>query len=414
LEQQLVVARAEADRLASGWNPLLRFTGQVITLCGQVYFRLLMMVVLPLLITSIVCGSATLGQAHRFGRLAAATLGYYLSTTALAVVLGLTLVSWVEPGRSTGQIAALLSRMDPPPVEARPGITEVLLEVIRGRADRPGSGLVPGNIFAALAEMNVLGIIFFSAFAGLTLGAMGPGAAEVLHLLERINDLLMKMIRTVISLAPVGIFGLITAQMIEQGGARGFAVELGKLGAFTATVLVGLLVHFAILVVLVVLLGGWGPGRFLLAAAPALATAFGTSSSSATLPVSMECADEMGHSRPLSSFVLPLGATINMDGTALYEAVAAVFLAQVAGVQLGLGELVIVFLTATFAAIGAPGIPNAGLVTLVLVLTAVGIPPQGLGMLLAIDWFLDRCRTVVNVFGDLVGLTVLQRFFGKS
>ncbi|MCS7239217.1 MAG: dicarboxylate/amino acid:cation symporter [Thermoguttaceae bacterium] len=410
--------RAEIARLAAlvaesprPWDFLLRVAGQLIQLCGQLYLRLLTLIVLPLVFTSIMSGSAALGRTASLGRVAFGAFAYYLSTTAVAVLLGMVLVELIRPGSVGTELVPNASVGGQAVAVGRANVGETLAEVLRGRPDRPGSGLVPSNLFAAAAEMNVLGIIFFSLLAGLTLAAMGPSATPLLDLVERVNELMIRMVQVVMAFAPVGLFGLVAGHMISRGGAPAVASELVRLGSFAFTVVVGLSIHFVLLTILSWSLGRQAPGNFLRGVAPALATAFGTSSSSATLPVSLECGQRLGLSLPLARFVLPLGATVNMDGTALYEAVAAIFLAQLAGIHLGSAELVIVFIMATLAAIGAPGIPNAGLVTLLLVLAAVNVPAEGLGLILAIDWLLDRCRTLVNVFGDLVGLVVLDRFF---
>lgn len=411
LEREIATLRAVNAEGLGWWAPYLRLAGQLIQLCGQVYMRLLMLVVLPLVLTSITSGAAALGRTAQLGRVAVGAFTYYLLTSAMAVILGIVLVQAIRPGSAHAPPPSLSQA---PLISERPSLEETLVEVIRGRADRPGSGLVPGNIFAAAAEMNVLGIIFFALLAGLTLATMGAKAAPLLELVEQINLLMIRMVQAVLWLAPIGLFGLVAWHIIAQGGGQAALQELGKLGGFALAVLGGLAIHFVLLTATCWCIGGCRPGRFVGGVAPALATAFGTSSSSATLPVSLECSERLGFPGPMARFVLPLGATVNMDGTALYEAVAAIFLAQLAGIELGPAEMVVVFFTASLAAIGAPGIPNAGLVTLLLVLAAVNVPAEGVGLLLAIDWFLDRCRTVVNVFGDLVGVAVLQRLLPTS
>jgi len=407
IEQQLV----QLERFIAApppFGPLLRVLGEVVNLCGQVYLRLLFLLVLPLLLTSVASGVAQLGQQAAVGRLMAYAFAYYLATSAIAVGVGMILVRSIQPGVGlTGLVPAgeESSSLD------RPGLLETLAEVIRGRPDRPGSGLIPSNLFAAAAEMNVVGVLFFAIVMGLALAGMGPRGQPLLELLERANELLLRLIRGVIAWAPVGVFGLLASQIISQGGWEGFMEHLGRLGLFVLTVLLGLALQGILLVGIATLMAGQNPGQFLSRISPALATAFGTSSSAATLPVSLQCTDQLRVNRAVASFVLPVGVTFNMDGTALYEAVAAIFLAQLAGISLELPQLLIIFVTASLAAIGAPGIPNAGLVTLLLVLSAAGIPAEGVGLLFAVDWFLDRCRTMINVLGDLVGATVIQRFF---
>jgi Na+/H+-dicarboxylate symporter len=209
-------------------------------------------------------------------------------------------------------------------------------------------------------------------------------------------------------LAPIGIFALIAARLGNAGGGEQFLAEIKAVGLHVVTVLTGLLIHGIILLLILLLVARRGLD-YLLGMARALLTAFGTASSSATLPLTMECARENQVDAKAVKFVLPLGATINMDGTALYEAAAVLFIAQAYGIDLSLMQQVIVFVTATLAAIGAAGIPEAGLVTMVIVLTAVGLPLDGIALLLAVDWFLDRFRTTINVWGDSVGAAVIDR-----
>jgi Na+/H+-dicarboxylate symporter len=387
---------------------LLRILGEVVSVCGQVYLRLLLLLVLPLLLISVATGVGQLGQQASLGRLIGYAFLYYLTTSAIAVLVGIFLVQNIRPGLGLTRIALQAAEGASTP---RPGILQTLAEVIRGQPDRPGSGLIPSNLVAAAAETNVVGILFFAILLGLALAGMGPRGQPLLELLERANELMLRLVRAVIAWAPVGVFGLIASQIIQQGGWEGFVGQLGRLGLFVVAVLLGLTIQGIFLVGIAAVIARQKPWPFLSQVTPAMATAFGTSSSAATLPVSIQCASELRVNRSLASFVLPLGATFNMDGTALYEAMAAIFLAQLAGISLQLPEMMIIFVTASLAAIGAPGIPNAGLVTLLLVLTAAGIPAEGIALLFTVDWFLDRCRTMINVLGDLVGATVLHRYF---
>jgi len=220
---------------------------------------------------------------------------------------------------------------------------------------------------------------------------------------------MMKLVHWLMWFAPIGVFALIAARLGAAGGGEAFFVQLAGLAKYALTVITGLLTHAAVLCLLLLVLARRKISDYLKHMATALITAFSTASSSATLPVTMDGVKAAGVPEPARRFVLPLGATINMDGTALYEAVAVLFIAQAMGIDLSFGQQLIVLLTATMAAIGAAGIPEAGLVTMVIVLEAVGLPLEGIGLILAIDWFLDRCRTTVNVFGDSVGAAVVGR-----
>ena len=283
-------------------------------------------------------------------------------------------------------------------------ITDILQEVL--------TGLIPFNLFKAMAENDILPVITFSLLLGAVLSTLGEQGRPVIDFFNGLNEAIMKIIHLAMYAAPVGIGALIAGRLGEAGGFTGFLPELLRLGKYAFTVIAGLLIHSMVILPLILkFFGKTGIDRFAYNTSPALLTAFSTASSSATLPLTVECAEEKnGVSPRTAGFVLPLGATINMDGTALYEAVAVIFIAQINGITLGTPELAIIFLTATLAAIGAAGIPEAGLVTMVLVLKAVDLPIEGISLILAIDWFLDRCRTTVNVWGDSVGAKIIDRY----
>jgi Na+/H+-dicarboxylate symporter len=272
-------------------------------------------------------------------------------------------------------------------------------------------GLIPRNLFAAMVEMQVLPLIIFSLIFGGVLTTLGEKGKTVISFFDGLNDAIMKIIYLIMICAPVGIFALVAARLGQAGGFSGFGTELVKLAKYAMTVIIGLLIHgFITLPLILQFIGRRNFFNYSANMLPALTTAFSTASSSATLPITIECTEENNNiSNRTASFVLPLGATINMDGTALYEAVAAIFIAQMYGISLGPVQQAVIFLTATLAAIGAAGIPEAGLVTMVIVLNAVGLPIEGISLILVIDWFLDRCRTTVNVWGDAVGAAVVEQ-----
>ena len=285
-----------------------------------------------------------------------------------------------------------------------------LLAVFRGTEGDPGSGMFPSNIFLAASQTNVLALIIFALVFGGALTTLGSRATAAIDFFSAANEAVMKMVHLVMYFAPIGIFGLVATNIAKNGGGQAFVTEMQRIGWYVGTVLLGLLIHSVFLAAILAFLARRNPLTYTLNLMRALLTAISTSSSSATLPVTMECVEgNNGVSNRAASFVLPLGATINMDGTALYEAVAVVFIAQTLGLDLSGGQLLVVFLTATLAAIGAAGIPEAGLVTMVMVLTAVGLPVSGIGTILAIDWFLDRARTTVNIYGDAIGAAVIDR-----
>lgn len=419
LRAQVPVLRREIQRLDAAWRQTQRHGreparcfGSLIRLMGNLFLRLLLLVVLPLVFISMVCGIAALGSVRCVGRLGAVTLFYYLATSAAAVLLGMLLVEKIQPGHAADDTFAYVDEQF---LGHRPvSLLDTLVEVAAGEADRPGSGIIPANLVAAAAQTNVLAVILFALCFGAALGALGEKGQPAVDFFHTLNEALMKLVRWIIALTPVGVFALIASQIAQSGGGRAFLVELQRLGWFVATVSLGLAIHFLLLCLILKLFARRRPLQFVYQVARALLTAVGTDSSSATLPVTIACVQRAGVSPRAAGFVLPLGATVNMDGTALYEAVAAIFIAQSAGISLSGAALVIIFLTATLAAVGAPGIPNAGLVTLLIVLAAVNLPAAGIGTILAVDWFLDRQRTTVNVFGDAVGAAVIDRYLGNG
>ena len=279
-------------------------------------------------------------------------------------------------------------------------------------------GMVPSNVFASMANMEVLPLIVFSLLLGAVLSVLGDSAKVAVDVFTALNEAVMRLVHWLMVVAPFGILGLVAGRIGNAGGFAGFLPELVAVGKYSLTVVLGLGIHALVtLPALLYFLGRRGPLQYAAGMAKALLNAFSTASSSATLPLTMEGVEEQnGISNRTASFVLPLGATINMDGTALYESVAAMFIAQVYAAQLGfeitIAHQVVIFLTATLAAIGAAGIPEAGLVTMVIVLKAVDLPIEGITLILAVDWLLDRFRTTVNVWGDSVGAGIIETLEG--
>ncbi|MFC1854214.1 dicarboxylate/amino acid:cation symporter [candidate division CSSED10-310 bacterium] len=299
--------------------------------------------------------------------------------------------------------------------EAR-SVGDTLEEVLVGDKKTKKEGMIPRNVFNAMVNMEILPLIIFSLLFGAALSVMGSRGQSAVEVISVFNDAVMRIVHWIMLLAPFGIFGLIAARIGHAGGFRGFMPELIALGKYSLTVLLGLSIHaFVVLALILFFVARRNPISYASGVGSALLNAFSTASSSATLPLTMDGVKRgNGVSNRIASFVLPLGATINMDGTALYEAVAAMFIAQVYGITLGPIQQLIIFLTATLAAIGAAGIPEAGLVTMVIVLKAVGLPIEGIGLILSIDWLLDRFRTTVNVWGDSVGAGVIEALEAKS
>ena len=285
-------------------------------------------------------------------------------------------------------------------------------EVFLGNAETGKEGMIPSNVFKAMVRTDILPLIFFSLLIGAALSTLGEFGKPIVAVISGLNEAVMKLVGWIMYVAPIGIFGLIAGRIGEAKGFAGFLPELAAVGKYSATVLLGLGVHgIVVLPLLLLFLGRRNPFNYFKGMATALLNAFSTASSSASLPLTMEGVENQnGVSRRTSSFVLPLGATINMDGTALYEAVAVMFIAQVYAISMDPAQQVVVVLTATLAAIGAAGIPEAGLVTMVIVLRAVDLPVEGITLILSIDWLLDRFRTTVNVWGDSIGAGIIEKY----
>lgn len=376
------------------WAPA---ASQSIGFIGDLFLRLLKMIIIPLIFTSLVSGIASLGDVRAVGRVGIRTMVYYTLSTTLAIAVGLTLVNIFNPGAhlDLAGSAGLPEGFS----TATSTLPDFLLR------------MVPDNIVAAMAAGDVLPVIVFALLFGLFLTRLnGPNVDAVHRMVDGVLEIIQALTLAIVRLAPLGIFALLAREVARSGPGI-----IWDLRYYFVTVGLGLLVHALItLPALLLTLGRRKPMAYARTMAPAVATAFSTASSSATLPLSMECSEEAGNRRGVTSFVLPLGATVNMDGTALYEAVAALTIAQMYGVELGLAQQALVLLTALLASVGAAGIPMAGLVMLVVVLQAVGLPLEGIGTIIAVDRVLDMMRTATNVWSDLVGTAVVNRFEGNE
>jgi Na+/H+-dicarboxylate symporter len=367
-----------------------------IKIVGDLFIRLLKAIIIPLIMASMVAGIVSLGDVRKLGRIGLRTFIYYMATTTLAVGVGLILVNLMKPGVGVEigtKTASDLSGGEVPSV----------LSII--------SDIIPANLFDAMAKDKVLSIIFFSLLLGVAISSIGEKGRPLVSLFEAFNSVMMKITNWIMRLAPFGVFAL----MAYTIGTMGLSV-IKPLVVYMATVVIGLTIHACItLPVLLSAVGKYSPLKFIGDVFSAVATAFSTASSAATLPITMDCVQEnTGISNKVASFVLPLGATVNMDGTALYEAVAAMFIAQAYGIDLSIGQQLVIMLTATLASIGAAAIPGAGLVTMVIVLKAVNLPLEGIGMILAVDRILDMLRTAVNVWGDACGAAVIANLEGEQ
>ncbi len=367
---------------------------------GDLFLRALKMIIVPLILTSIISGVANIGDAHNLGRLGLKTFAYYITTSFFAILTGLILVNIIQPG--VGADLGLKSEV--PELAATSGdLGDIIMR------------MVPSNIFDALASADMLAIIFFSILIGFFITRVSE--KYKLMFTDFFNgsfEVMMKLTNFVIKFTPLGILGIVAAVVAEQ--ADNLMNLVGRLGMYMAAVLIGLVFHafvtLPIILRLVAKVKPWLHGRAM--SAPLL-TAFSTSSSSATLPLTLHAVENnSGVSNKITSFVLPLGATVNMDGTALYECVAAMFIAQAYGVELGFLMQMVVVITALLASIGAAGIPMAGLVMISVILSAVGLPLEGVGLILAVDRFLDMCRTTVNVWSDSCGAVTIAKTEGET
>ena len=383
---------------------LSSFTLDFIGPFGDIFINLLKLIAIPLVLTSLVMGISSLDDIAKLSKMGGKTIGLYIMTTTIAVTIGLVVVNIAEPGSFfSDELRETLSNQYSGEVSER--LSDVEKQQQKGPL-APLVDVVPPNLFAALSDNgSMLKVVFFAVFFGICL-VMIPEEKRrpVIKAFDGLNRVILKMIELIMKFAPFGVFALLAALIADfAGDDPNTAFELlGGLGLYALTVLAALIIMIVIIYPLMLRFTTRMPAmRLLKAIGPAQMVAFSTSSSAATLPVTMErCEKELGVSEEVSSFVLPLGATMNMDGTSLYQSVAAVFIAQAFGYELSIAQQITIVLTATLASIGAAGVPGAGIIMLVIVLKSVGLDPAGIALILAVDRPLDMCRTMVNVTGD--------------
>jgi len=375
---------------------------------GTLFLNALKMLIVPLIASSIIIGIAGVGSHHGLGRMGAKTIGYYMATSLIAILIGLTIVNIMSPGVVDGQ-----------PVKDMIGLSGDA-DSIKQKVEGKDAGdiaevflrMVPPNIVAAAADGQMLGLIFFSLLFGFFMTKVGhPGSETIYNFWDAVYNVMMLITDWVMKFAPLGVFALV-AKVVASTGLDAFK----PLAMFFISVLLALVIHmFVVLPLLLKFIGRVNPLLHYRAMVPALLTAFSTASSSATLPLTLDCVEKKaGVSNRTSSFVLPLGATINMDGTALYECVAAMFIAQAYGIELGFGVQFTIVMVALLTSIGVAGIPAASLVAISIILTTIGLPVEAIGLILAVDRVLDMCRTTVNVFSDSCGAVIIGRSEGEE
>ncbi|GAA0892381.1 dicarboxylate/amino acid:cation symporter [Fulvivirga kasyanovii] len=441
-----------------GWN---EFTIDWIDPLGQIFIKLLKFIAVPLVLFSIIGGVSSLSDMSKLGRLGAKTLGLYLLTTVIAVGIGLVLVNLIKPGTFTDEAQRVKNRIsyekwvqDTPGVpqpkdgrhfltdpQYRPLVEEVTSAKELEKIDEKSAGvedkmaaaektketsplqflvdIVPDNIVGAISDNGaMLQVIFFAIFFGITLALLpGEKARPVIEFVNSVNEAFLKMVDLIMKITPYFVFALLAGVIAKMADTPREVFEIFKgLGSYSVTLVIGLffMVFVFYPVVVTLFIKKLSYKEFFKNISPAQFLAFSTSSSAATLPVTMECIEEnMGVSKNISSFVLPIGATVNMDGTSLYQAVAVIFMAQLHMVDLSLGQQLTIVLTATLASIGSAAVPSAGLVMMIIVLQSVGLNPAWIAIIFPVDRILDMCRTVVNVTGDATVSTLIAKSEGE-
>lgn len=404
---------------------------------GELLMRMLQMLVLPLLVSSLVTGMAAL-DSKASGKMGLRAVAYYTSTTVIAVFIGIIMVLIIHPGKGSKdefkkqqkiqQVSPadafldLIRNMFPPNivqactqqfktqyakrvVHVTMTVNESIFNLTNSTQEILKEEMIP--IPGTVNGVNALGLVVFSMCFGLIIGSMKEKGQALKDFFDCLNEAIMRLVAIIMWYAPIGILFLIAGKIVEM---EDISTVGGQLGMYTVTVIIGLMIHgMFVLPTLYFVVTRKNPFVFIGGLLQALITALGTSSSSATLPITFKCLEENNKvDKRVTRFVLPVGATINMDGTALYEALAAIFIAQVNGLDMSFGQILTISITATAASIGAAGIPQAGLVTMVIVLTSVGLPTDDISLIIAVDWFLDRLRTTTNVLGDSIGAGIVE------
>ena len=382
---------------------------------GDLFLRLIRMIVVPLVFSSLFVGTASLGDIRKLGRIGGKTIAYYMCTTALAIVIGLTLGNIIQPG--SGLDESTKTQL----LESYRSEANEKIEIAARRPSGVGGTVkalldtvirvVPGNPIASLVESNMLQIIFFAILFGIAITLVPNNKGQpAIDFFEAVSEGMIRLVHIVMKFAPIGVLALIASVV----GKFGLDILLSLI-KYALVVVAGLLIQVIFVYSSAVrVLGRMSPIAFFKGIRPAQLIAFSTSSSNATLPVTIECAEEnLGVSEEVSSFVLPLGATINMDGTALYQGVAAIFIAQVYGIHLTLGDQLTIVVMATLASIGAAGVPGIGVITLAMVLETLGLPLEGIALILGVDRLLDMIRTTVNITGDASAAVVVAATEGE-
>jgi Na+/H+-dicarboxylate symporter len=396
LHWQILIALGAAILFGYLFTPYVQHVSWI----GALFLRCLKMVIVPLIFSSIVSGVTSIGSGKSLGRIGLKTISYYITTSLFAILTGMFLVNAIKPG--VGIHLGFTEKINEVPVTGGK-LTDLLMR------------MVPENIVDAMAKGEILPIIVFAILFGFFISRCSePYRIQLTTLFDSIFEVMMKVTSFVIRFTPIGIFGIVSGEVAKHSAELGNLA--GRLGLYMLTVVLALAIHGAITLPLILrFIGKANPLKHFRNMSTPLLTAFSTASSNATLPLSMEAVEhESGVSNKITSFTLPLGATINMDGTALYECVAAIFISQVYGIELSIIQQLTIVVTALLASIGAAGIPMAGMVMMAVVLTAVNLPMEGIGLILAVDFVLDMSRTTINVWSDMCGAVTIARSEGET
>lgn len=367
----------------------------VLDLIGSGFIRGMQMLVVPLVFCSLVCGSMAIGDTKKLGKVGIYTILFYLVTTAIAITVSLLIANFLHPGRNLDMSSIAITEVK---VSETTGVKDTILSII------------PTNPFRALADGTMLAIIFFALFVGVLLAGMGKKSETLANIFSQGNDLMMNMTMAIMKAAPIGVFCLIA----KTFGSLGYEA-IAPMLKYIIVVFIALIIQcFGVYQVFLFVFTRLNPLRFIQKFFPVMAFAFSTATSNATIPLSIETLEEkLGVSRQISSFTIPLGATINMDGTAIMQGVAVVFVAEAFGILLEPIDYLTVILTATLASIGTAGVPGVGLITLSMVFHSVGLPVEGIGLIMGIDRIVDMARTAVNITGDAVCTTIVANKNGR-
>jgi len=373
---------------------------------GKLFLALIQMIVIPLVFASIIRGLASTEDIEQLKKMGLRVVLYFIATSTMAIIIGLIVVSLIKPGTyiDSQSIQATMAAVPTPEEGSSTGlnINELPQKIIT---------LLPSNPLNSMVESNMLQVVIFAIVVGIALVMMSPLQAKpMLDLLGSLQEVCMTVVRWAMVIAPIAVFGLL-AQLVTKLGLD----SLLGMAIYVGTVLLGLLVLFVVYMTIIFLVAQQNPLNFIRSVREVLLLAFSTSSSAAVMPLSIRTAEEKLNIRPsVAQFIIPFGATINMDGTALYQGVAAIFLAQVFGIDIGIGGMALIVLTSVGASIGAPATPGVGIVILSMVLSSVGIPVTGIALIMGVDRILDMCRTAINVSGDLVASKVMDRWVGAK